>query len=205
MIQIDPNSLKQLEKYKLLIGSILPRPIAFVSTQGEKGSNVAPFSFFTCVSTNPPMIGFTLMPGPFGPKDTLRNIQSTQEFVVNIVSKDLIEQVNISSVDSPLGVSEFELSGLTERPSIKVKPPSVGETKIQLECKLNKIIEFGNGPDSFIVGEVILFNISEEILLDRYHISLEGLKPVGRLGGNLYSTSHNVISVKRKQYQELGK
>lgn len=197
-MHIDPTSLQQQEKYKLLIGSILPRPIAFVSTTGELGDNVAPFSFFTCVSTNPPMIGFTSMPGPYGPKDTLRNIRETGEFVVNIVSKSFVEKVNIAAVESPPNVSEFELSNLNIKESIIVKPPRVAESKIHLECKLHSILELGKGPDAFIIGEVVLFHVDDDILMDRYRIQWEGLEPIGRMAGNLYSVCDNVISVKRK-------
>lgn len=202
-MQINPNQLEQQENYKLLIGSILPRPIAFVSTIGEYGTNVAPFSFFTCVSTNPPMIGFTSMPGPFGPKDTLKNIQETGEFVVNIVSKSIIEQVNITATESPLGISEFDLAGLHEESSLLVKPPRVAESKINLECKLHKMIELGNGPDHFIIGEIVLFHIDDDILMDRYRIQWEGLEPIGRMAGNLYNVCDNVISIKRKKFSDL--
>jgi flavin reductase (DIM6/NTAB) family NADH-FMN oxidoreductase RutF len=202
-MQIDPTSLREQEKYKLLIGSILPRPIAFVTTKGELGSNVAPFSFFTCVSVNPPMIGFTSMPGPHGAKDTLRNIRETGEFVVNIVSKGFVDKVNISSVDSPPGVSEFELSDLHEKQSTMVQPPRVAESKIHLECKMHNILELGRGPDAFIIGEVVLFHVDDDIMMDRYRIHGEGLEPIGRMAGNLYSVCDNVISVKRKSYHDL--
>lgn len=202
-MQINPSELNEQEKYKMLIGSILPRPIAFVSTKGKSCNNVAPFSFFTCVSVDPPMIGFTAMPGPYGDKDTLRNIRETGEFVVNIVSKSFIDEVSLSSVDSPSEISEFEITGLHEKKSIMVQPPSVAESKIQLECKLHKIVELGKGPDSFIIGEVVLFQVDEDILMDRYRIQWEGLEPVGRMAGNLYSVCDHVISIKRKRYQDL--
>lgn len=202
-MQIDPSVLKHQERYKLLIGSILPRPIAFVSTLGSKGPNVAPFSFFTGVSVDPPMVGFTSMPGPYGPKDTLRNIEETGEFVVNIVSKSFVEKMNITAADSPIGVSEFELAGLQEKESVIVAPPAVAESKVKLECKLHKIVELGEGPNAFIIGEVVLFHIDDDIMMDRHRIDWEGLEPVGRMAGNLYSVCDNVISIKRKKYEDL--
>lgn len=202
-MQIDPSVLKHQERYKLLIGSILPRPIAFVSTLGSQGPNVAPFSFFTGVSVDPPMVGFTSMPGPYGPKDTLRNIEETGEFVVNIVSKSFVEKMNITAADSPMGVSEFELAGLQEKESVMVAPPAVAESKVKLECKLHKIVELGEGPNAFIIGEVVLFHIDDDIMMDRHRISWEGLEPVGRMAGNLYSVCDNVISIKRKRYEDL--
>lgn len=203
VVQIDPSKLDKQEKYKLLIGSILPRPIAFVSTKGEHGSNVAPFSFFTCVSTNPPMIGFTTMPGPNGAKDTLRNIRETGEFVVNIVSKGFVDKVNISSVDSPHGVSEFTFAGLHEKESTLIQAPRVAEAKIHFECKMHSILELGHGPDAFIIGEVALFHVHDDIMMDRYRIMWEGLEPIGRMAGNLYSVCDHIISVKRRNYEDL--
>jgi flavin reductase (DIM6/NTAB) family NADH-FMN oxidoreductase RutF len=202
-LDISPDALNDKGKYKLLIGSILPRPIAFVSTVGETGTNVAPFSFFTCVSTSPPMIGFTVMPGPYGPKDTLRNIRENGEFVVNIVSHSFLDQVNIAASDTPPEISEFKLSQLKEEPSILIKPPRVQESKIKFECKLYNIIELGNGPDHFIIGEVLLFDINDEIIDERYRINSEGLQPVGRMAGNLYTVCDHIIKAKRVSYDEM--
>ncbi|WP_077211675.1 flavin reductase family protein [Bacillus dakarensis] len=202
-MQINPAELQHQDRYKLLIGSIVPRPIAFVSTLGKHGPNLAPFSFFTGVSVDPPMVGFTSMPGPYGPKDTQLNIQETGEFVVNIVSSSFLEKMNITAADSPIGVNEFELAGLQEKESISVKPPRVAESKIHLECKLHKIVELGEGPNAFIIGEVVLFHIDDDIMMDRHRIRWEGLEPVGRMAGNLYTVCDNVISIKRKRYQDL--
>jgi flavin reductase (DIM6/NTAB) family NADH-FMN oxidoreductase RutF len=203
MIEIHPAKLNDSDKYQLMIGSILPRPIAFVSTVGAKGTNAAPFSFFTGVSTSPPMIGFTVMPGPYGPKDTLRNIQENREFVVNVVSQSILEQMNVAGSDSPYGVSEFSLSGLTEFPSVLIQAPRIKEAKVHYECRLHKIVELGDGPSHFIIGEVLLIHVEEEILLDQYRIDHDKLQPVGRMAGNFYTTCDRIIKVKRQKYNEI--
>jgi flavin reductase (DIM6/NTAB) family NADH-FMN oxidoreductase RutF len=200
-MDLNPKDLTQKENYKLLIGSIVPRPIAFVSTQGEKGSNVAPFSFFTCVSTDPPMIGFTSMPGPYGDKDTLRNIRETGEFIVNVVSHSFVEKVNISASDTPPGVSEFDEAQLTEIPGTTVNCPRVAEAKIHLECKMHSILEHGAGPDRFVIGEIVEIHVNDEIMMERLRIDMDGLEPIGRMAGHFYVVCDNLIKVKRKTYQ----
>jgi flavin reductase (DIM6/NTAB) family NADH-FMN oxidoreductase RutF len=200
-MKIDPAQLNNQEKYKLLIGTILPRPIAFVSTIGKDGNNLAPFSFYTCVSTNPPMIGFTVMPGPYGPKDTIRHIRETGEFVVNVVSQSIVEQVNITATDSPPGVNEFEVAKLTEEPSMLVRAPRVKEAKVHFECRMHSIVELGKGPDNFIIGEVVMFHVNDDVLMERYRINLEKLDPVGRMAGNFYTRCQDLIKIDRHKYE----
>jgi flavin reductase (DIM6/NTAB) family NADH-FMN oxidoreductase RutF len=194
-MHIKPSDITEKEVYKLLIGSILPRPIAFVSTIGEDGPNLAPFSYFTCVSTSPPMVAFSLQPGPYGPKDTLRHIRENGEFVVNIVSRSFIDKVNIAATDFAPGINEFEQAELTETPSLLVKPPGVAESLVNLECRKYTILELGK--DTLVIGEVVSFHVNDDVLLERYRIDLDKLDPVGRLAGNLYSTCENRIEIKR--------
>jgi flavin reductase (DIM6/NTAB) family NADH-FMN oxidoreductase RutF len=202
-VDIRPSDLSGQEIYKLLIGTILPRPIAWVSTQGEDGVNLAPFSFFTCVSTNPPMIGFTVMPGPFGEKDTLRHIRENREFVINVVSRSILDQMNITATDAPPGVNEFELAGLTEEASQCVKVPRVKEAKVHFECKMHSIVGLGLGPDHFVIGEVMNFHVNDEIMMDRYRIDVESLDPVGRMAGNFYTTSDHLLKKLRIPYKDI--
>ena len=194
-MQINPSEITEREVYKLLTGSVLPRPLGFISTVGREGPNLAPFSFFNCVSSSPPMVAFSLQPGTNGPKDTLRNIQENSEFVVNIVSRSFLEKVNITAEDFAPEVNEFNVSGLTETPSKVVKPPSVYESKVKLECKLHTILPLGK--DTLVIGEVILFNVNDDVLLERYRIDIDKLDPIGRLAGSLYSTCENRIIIKR--------
>src|SRR5271156_4377440 len=136
---VDPASTDYLSVYKLLIGSVVPRPIAFVSTVNPEGAfNVAPFSFFTFASSNTPVVVFTvgLRATPDPRKDTLRNITSAREFVVNVVSEEIGEKMNLCAGDYPPEVDEFELSGLTPIPSDVVKAPRVAESHINMECRL---------------------------------------------------------------------
>ena len=137
-MHLDPATLPHQEAYKLLTGSVLPRPIAWVSTINKDGvTNLAPFSFFMGVCAKPLTIAFAPMQKPNNtPKDTLINIRETKEFVVNMVSESLVKRMNQTSADYPFGISEFDQAGLTETKSIIVSPPRVLESPISLECKL---------------------------------------------------------------------
>ena len=190
---IIPESQSPLENYKLLIGSILPRPIAFVSTLDDQGVlNLAPFSFFTAVSAQPPTICFAplLRFGDSSKKDTLRNIEEQREFVVNVVTEDIVAAMNQTSPEFAADVDEFEVSGLTPQVSDIVKPPRVLESPINMECRLHKVEyigETGAGGGALVIGEILKFHIRND-LLDSGRIDTGGLKPVARLAGPEYTT-----------------
>lgn len=194
MTVIDPAAEDPRNVYKLLIGSVVPRPIAFVSTLSASGvRNLAPFSFFNVVCANPPIVGFTTSirasGGALNPrKDTLRNIEETREFVVNIVSEDFAEAMNACSGDYPPDVDEFEASGLTPLPSELVQPARVKEARVQMECRLHQIIPVSDRPlgGSLILGEVIRFHVDPAIVSD-FRIDPSGLRAIGRMGGNGYA------------------
>ncbi len=192
--------------YKLLIGSIVPRPIAFVSTLDRNGHrNLAPFSFFNGVCSHPPIILFSTVVRKDGKqKDTLNNIEATKEFVVNIVSEKFIREMNICSADVPPDVDEFQLSGLTAVPSDEVQPSRVGESLIQMECKLVTTIHFGEGPGSgsTIFGEVLRFHIADE-LFQNYRINPAGLDAVGRMGGPTYTRTHDRFDLPRPKPEDV--
>ena len=200
---IDPNEIPFQDTHKLMIGSIVPRPIAFVSTCSKDGkNNVAPFSYFNGVCSKPPTVMFA--PARRGwdgqEKDTLINIRETKEFVVNVVSEPFAEKMILCSTDFDPDVDEFDVSGLTSAPSVKVAPPRVSESKISLECKLNQIIEIGDGTAGsgfIIIGTIILFNIDDEVY-ENGKINLEKLEPLGRLAGNWYSRTDNPFEIIRK-------
>jgi flavin reductase (DIM6/NTAB) family NADH-FMN oxidoreductase RutF len=184
---LDPASQPAIDSYKLLAGSIVPRPIAFVSTISPEGAtNLAPFSFFNAVCSEPPILCFSVA-NRVPPKDTVANIRATGEFVVNIVSEAIAEQMNACSGDYPAGVSEFDVSGLTPEASDLVKPPCVRESPVNMECKLVQIVDCGTraGGASLIVGEVVRFHFDPEIA-DNFRIDPEKLRAVGRMGGNQY-------------------
>jgi flavin reductase (DIM6/NTAB) family NADH-FMN oxidoreductase RutF len=190
----DPAQLTPQENYKLLAGSVLPRPIAFVSTINPDGvRNLAPYSFFTVASANPPVLCFS--PSVREPKsglarhkDTLENIRLTGEFVVNIVSEDFAAQMNQTATQVPPSVDEFELAGLTPLPSEVVRAPRVAESRVQMECRLLQIIEVSKLPlgGSLVLGEVVRFHVSDTVLGDALHIDPDKLQAVGRMAGSDY-------------------
>ena len=199
----DPNEIPFQETHKLMIGSIIPRPIAFVSTQSNDGkNNVAPFSYFNGVCSKPPTIMFA--PARRGwdgkEKDTLTNIRDTEEFAVNIVSESFGEKMVICATDFDSDVDEFEISALTPINSQKIKPPRVQEAKIGFECKLNQIVEIGDGNAGsgfVVIGTIVLFHIDDEIY-DNGRILIDKLEPLGRLAGNWYSRQTQTVKIERK-------
>ena len=192
---VDPGSTDHASIYKLLIGSVVPRPIAFVSTVNPEGAfNVAPFSFFTVASSNPPVLVFTVgrraKPNPS--KDTLRNITTAREFVVNIVSEEFGPKMNLCAGDYPPEVDEFEVSGLTPIPSDLVKAPRVAESHINMECRLLYTIELSglaNG-GNLVLGEVLRFHIDDEYI-SNYRIDQDKLRAIGRMAGNSYTRTED--------------
>src|SRR3984893_269797 len=169
---ITPSEHDYRNIYKLMVGAIVPRPIAFVSTISPNGiRNLAPFSFFTGISANPPVICFCPMVrgSDSSRKDTLRNIEAVREFVVNVVSEEFAEQMNACSAEFPPEVDEFEASGLTPVSSDLVKPPRVKESHINMECRLLQIVDVSAKPlgGSLVIGEVLRFHI-DAALFDNY-------------------------------------
>lgn len=188
---IDPGSTDPRNIYALMTGAILPRPIAFVSTVSADGvRNLAPFSFFTGISANPPVICFApLVRGSDGGrKDTLRNVEETGEFVINVVSEEIAQQMNACAPEFPPDVDEFEISGLTPVASDLVKPPRVAESKISMECRLFRIVEVSDKPlgGSLVLGEILRFHIADA-LLDGFHVDAGQLNAIGRMGGPEYA------------------
>lgn len=191
MYSIDPKKQTVQEIYKLMSGVIVPRPIAFVSTIDREGvRNLAPFSFFTGVGSNPPTLAFCpslRTRGEIADKDTLRNIEETGEFVVNVVNRAIGEQMNATAADVPPHIDEFELAGLTPVASELVRAPRVAESPAQMECCLLQVIRTGTGPAAgvLVLGEVVRFHVREE-LFDNFRIDPSGLDAIGRLAGNEY-------------------
>lgn len=201
---INPKNLDYKENYKLMIGSILPRPIAFISTISKSGiHNLAAYSFFNGITSNPPSICFAPTRKSDGSKkDTLVNVEETGEFVVNVVTNKIIQPMNDTSIDFPPEISEFEEVGLTPVPSEIVKAPRVKESPINMECKLMQIIEVGPneaGGGFLVIGEIILYHIADNLLKDG-RINTELLDPVGRLAGTEYTTLGKRFSLTRKKY-----
>lgn len=202
-LSIDPKNLDTTSIYKLLIGTIVPRPIAFVSTLSKVGiGNLAPFSFFNGVGSAPPSLMFSVTRRSNGAKkDTLINIESTKEFVVNFVSESILTQANQCSADYPYGVDEMTKVGLTAVDSYKVKPKRVLESPVHMECKLITTLEVGNGgvgSATIIVGEIVHFHISNQAYDPKTgRISVHALKPVARLAGLQYAITKDSFEIPR--------
>lgn len=195
--------------YKFLIGSILPRPIAVISTVNDNGTNnVAPFSFFTAVSAKPMIIAFSpMIKSSNGQmKDTPKNIFREKEFVVNFVSEEIIDQINTTSIELPYGEDEFKLSGLTPLDSELIKAKRILESKIQFECIYRDHLSYGDEPGcgQIITGEVIKVHISED-LLDSGRIVTEKFKPVGRGAGNDWILCDHLIQRERLMKTQIQK
>jgi flavin reductase (DIM6/NTAB) family NADH-FMN oxidoreductase RutF len=206
MRSFDPAHESVQNIYKLMIGAIVPRPIAFVSSLDEHGlRNLAPFSYFTAVSADPPVVLFCPSVRQEDPrrglrahKDTLLNIVATREFVVNVVTEAIAEKMNATSAQVPPEVDEFELVRLTPLPSELVKPPRVAESPVQMECRLRRIIEVSDRPagGSIVLGEVVRFHVAED-LLDNFRIDPDKLAAVGRMGGPTYVRTRDRFDLER--------
>ena len=189
--------LSHRELYNILLSSVFPRPIAWVSSISASGQpNLAPFSFFNCVSVDPPLLAFA--PGLRAPKDvnsldgepkdTLRNVRDTKEFVISVVTYELREPMNVTSGEYDRTVNEFELAKVTPQPSHRVRPPRVGESPVSFECKLYQIINFSTAPasSSLVIGEIVAIHIDDAYLKDG-RLDCNSLDLIGRMGGLLYS------------------
>lgn len=197
------------DNYKFLIGSILPRPIAVISTLNLDGSNnVAPFSFFTAVSASPMIIAFCPMirTSTNQMKDTPTNILREKEFVVNIVSESIVEKINLTSTELPYGEDEFKFAGLTPLDSVAVKAKRIKESLIHFECIFRDRLSYGEqaGAGQIITGEVIKVHIAEE-LLEHGRIITQKLHPVGRGAGNDYFRCSDTFTLERLMTAQIQK
>ncbi|HAH14471.1 MAG TPA: flavin reductase family protein [Chloroflexi bacterium] len=184
--------------YRLLTGLVLPRPIAFVSTVSPDGvPNLAPFSFFTVASADPPVLAISIdLRYGHETKDTLSNIATSGEFVVNIASENLAESVNTASLDWAPDIDEFEKAGLTAvRDNLVVKPPRVAESPAQFECRHLQNVEFGKW--TLVLGEVVAIRCREDLLDARLRVDVAALNPLGRLAGDDYCRVGDRFTVER--------
>jgi flavin reductase (DIM6/NTAB) family NADH-FMN oxidoreductase RutF len=194
---VNPSEVPHNELYQILLNAVAPRPIAWVSTMSAAGApNLAPFSFFNVVCVNPPLLGFS--PGMRRPKpveathgeakDTLRNIRETKEFVVNIVSYELREAMNLTSGEYDASVNEFELAKLTSQPSKIVRPPRVAESPVSFECTLHQILDFSTAPTggSLVIGQIVSVHINDRHTKDG-KLDRDSLDLIGRMSGTQYT------------------
>ncbi|HWK23412.1 MAG TPA: flavin reductase family protein [Ureibacillus sp.] len=201
MISINPNDRSEREIAKILKGSIIPRPVAFVTTiSDEQVVNGAPFSYFNIVCAYPPMISLAIQreSGPI--KDTVRNINTNGEFVVHVVDLENVAQVNETAATLPYNESELELAKMTQIPSEIIQVPGVKEAKVRMECKLVKVTPIEKDSKvvcDVIIGEVVQFHLNEEVYDVNGRINADTLKPVSRLAGAEYAKIGEVFSIKR--------
>ena len=198
---IDVANAPVVEVYQALVGVVTPRPIAWVTTVDAEGRvNLAPFSFFNAFGANPPVVVFSpTLRRTATKKDTLLNVEATGEFVLNAATAELAEKVNLSAKEIPPGESEFDLTGLTPVPSLKVKPPRVGESPVHMECKVRQIVPVGDGPiaANLVIGEVLVMHIDESVLDAKGRVDPRKLKTVARLGGDYWCHTSDLFELKR--------
>lgn len=210
-MRFDTSSIPAKDAYALLISAVVPRPIAFVTTVDRQGNvNLAPFSFFTAVSSRPPLLALSIgqrrWQGALQPKDTLANLQSSGELVVNIAPVALAEAVNAAAAELPPGVSELAHCGLTAQPSVHVRPPRVLECPVQMEAKLSQIVWLGTpATQALVIVEVLCFHVADAVWSDQ----LQGidpllLDPLSRLGGQSFGTTGRVIELARPDWLASG-
>jgi len=200
-MQIDPSQHAAPDNYKLLTNLVVPRPIAWVTSQNADGVvNLAPFSFFNAVSGNPIYLVVSVGVNDAGEmKDTARNILASGEFVVNMVTEELFDAMNISAADFPEGESELAAANLHAAPSVKIKPPRLAEAQASMECKLHSSQLLGK--NTLIIGEVVMFHVADHLMGPRMHVN--NFAPIGRLGSpSVYCRSTDRFDVARISYAE---
>ena len=183
MAEFDASQLDWHSQYKLLIGTVTPRPIALVTSLGKNGPNAAPFSFFNAVGSDPAMLMFSAGDREGAVKDTIANIEHCPEFVVHIVSYELRDKMNVCGVDFPPETNEIVEAGFTAVPSRRVRPPRLLEAPVALECKLFRIVELGQKPYSLVIGEIVHFHYRDGIVNERFHVDVKKIDPIGRMAG----------------------
>lgn len=200
MILINPKSQTERDNYKLLIGSVIPRPIAFVTTKGLDGTiNGAPFSYFNVVTADPPMLSLSIQRKNGEQKDTAKNILTQENFVVHIVSEPYLTQINETAASLPSGESEITLAQLTPVLSEEITTPGIKEAKVRYECVLEKHLplgEEGNTSTDFFIGKIKCIHIDEEVYEDG-KINYDALQAMSRLAGNDYAQVGPITRIQR--------
>ncbi|WP_406461918.1 flavin reductase family protein [Streptomyces sp. NBC_01622] len=194
--EYNPAQLEPIAVYRLLTSTVVPRPIAWVSTVSADGvDNLAPHSFFTISSVTPPIVQFTSV----GRKDSLRNVEATGQFVVNLAPEPLVDEVNRTATDFPHGVSEFDAVGMAREASARVKAPRVARSPAALECELHSTLRLGDS--TVVFGRVVHIAI-DEAALENGHPEITRLRPLARLGKDEWSTIGDVLDLRRIRYTD---
>lgn len=196
-MEIDMAAMAAADRYKLLIGVIVPRPIAFVSSRAPDGRfNAAPFSFFNIFGEDPPTVVLGINNRASGRKDTDVNIHATGEFVINLVTAGIVEAMNLCSADLPPEVDEFAVSGLTPAPSVKVAAPRIAESPVNLECRHVQTLDLGPGR-RMIVGEIVHAHVRDDLVGAGYRVDPAALDAIGRFGGPWYTRTRDLFQLER--------
>jgi flavin reductase (DIM6/NTAB) family NADH-FMN oxidoreductase RutF len=206
---LDPKEMAPADIYALLVGCVVPRPIAFVSSLSADGvPNLAPFSFFNAGGAQPPSLVFSPVTSGAGrDKDTLNNVRATREYVVHIAPWGLRERMNQASAEYPPEIDEFEAAGFTKAESVRVKPWRAAECPVAMECRLFQIVQHGSGPlrANYVIGEVIYFHI-DEALMTGTRVDSGAIDAIGRLGGPNYTrvTRESIFTLPRPAAPSAG-
>ncbi len=196
-LEVGPEDFKERDFYQMMTALVIPRPIGWISTISETGvRNVSPYSYFNLMGSNPFYCAF----GSTGEKDNVTNLRKIPQFVVNIVSMDLIEQMNFSSGDFPPEEDEFEWAGLTAVPSMKVKPPRVGESRAHLECEVMQIVD--DGDVHIVLGRIVHAHVDPSVWKNG-RIDPRLLDPACRLSGSAYAQLGEIVNVARPQWKDV--
>jgi flavin reductase (DIM6/NTAB) family NADH-FMN oxidoreductase RutF len=200
-VYLDTRDIAPRDAYKLLIGSVVPRPIGWVSTvsAGDVG-NLAPFSFFMAATGNPPTVVLSTSYRDGKPKDTLQNVMEVPEFVLNVVSEDVGEAMNRTSEEFPADVDELVTAGLTPLPSSRVRPVRVAEAPINMECKVVQLVPVGDPRSgaTLIIGEILAWHVRDDLFdAERFRIRMDQLKAVGRMAGDGYTRTNEQFEMIR--------
>jgi flavin reductase (DIM6/NTAB) family NADH-FMN oxidoreductase RutF len=195
-VDMDPAALGAGAFYSFLTSVVVPRPIAWVSTRSPGGiDNLAPHSFFTVSSVDPPIVQFTSV----GRKDSLLNVEQTREFVVCLAPEKLFAEINATGTDFPAEVSEFDAVGIEREPSLRVTPPRVARSPVALECTLHTTLSFGLG--TVVMGRVVHAVVDEEVL-ENGRPAIDRLQPLSRLGANEWGTHGQIRDISRIAYRD---
>lgn len=197
----DFATIPPKERYKLLLSTIVPRPIAWIVSQNLEGRlNAAPFSFFNAFAGDPPVVGIGIgSHDPERPKDTRRNIRDTGQFVVNLVSEDIAEAMNITAIEFEAEANEISEAGLATIPSVHVKPPRIAQSPVSMECELMQIVELG-AESGLVLGRVLAMHVREDCVLDatKHYIDTPKLKLIGRMhGSGWYARTSDLFTISR--------
>ncbi|MDX1580295.1 MAG: flavin reductase family protein [Alphaproteobacteria bacterium] len=201
-MEFDFDEMVRIECYKLMTSTIVPRPIGFITTVGEDGVvNAAPYSFFNGMCSEPPIVvfGMEVHPGFAPQQDTRENLRHCSEFVANLVSEDIVEQMNMCSMNFPPDVDELAETGLTAVPSTKVTPPRIKESPVSFECRKLTAMEFGPG-NQIVLGQIVHMHVKDEFVMDaeKRYIDTPALKLIGRMHGTgMYAKTSDLYEMPR--------